>query len=198
VEGLLDEVVAVRLVGYAGLSLEVVHGKKGKAHLVDRAASYNHAARFGAWLVLVDLDDSADCAPSLVESVLPTRHEAMCFRVAVHSIESWLLADRAGMARLMGLTQQQLPAEPDAVPNPKRLIVQLASHSRIRSVREDIIPSEGSGREVGPGYTGRMSEFVMSAWDIPAAVGRSPSLRRGLDCLRGLAGGTPRGGDRDR
>ncbi|MEI6449145.1 MAG: hypothetical protein WCP98_04245, partial [Actinomycetes bacterium] len=45
------------------------------------------------WIVIVDLDSEADCAPQLVSDWLPESADLMHLRVAVHAVESWLLAD---------------------------------------------------------------------------------------------------------
>ena len=66
VEGLTDEAVVERLIDHAGGKVGTVYGKKGKSHLCQKIAGYNNAALRAPWLVLVDLDADADCAPALV------------------------------------------------------------------------------------------------------------------------------------
>ena len=64
VEGDLDEAVLRRLVKeQENAVLKTPYGKSGKSHLRKRLASYNQAARFSPWIVLMDLDHDADCAP---------------------------------------------------------------------------------------------------------------------------------------
>ena len=65
VEGTVDEAVLRRLVEHVGVTIGPVYGKKGKELLRQRIGNYNQAARFSPWVVLVDLDQEADCAPPL-------------------------------------------------------------------------------------------------------------------------------------
>jgi hypothetical protein len=84
----------------------------------------------------------------------------MCFRVAVRETEAWLLADRERLARFLGISTSRIPLDPEAMDDPKSLMVDLARHSRRREIREDMIPRSGSGRNVGPAYVSRLIEFV--------------------------------------
>jgi len=85
----------------------------------------------------------------------------MYFRVVVRAVEAWLLADRERLSALLSIPSTRIPREPEAVVDPKRIIVELAMHSRQWAVREDMVPRPGSGRAVGPAYTSRLIEFVM-------------------------------------
>lgn len=97
VEGDIDEAVLRRLLDLVGAKAGPVHGKNGKAQLLQRLRSYGQAARFSAWFVLVDLDHDASCAPGFVSRWLPEPvSDTLCFRVAVREVEAWLLADREG------------------------------------------------------------------------------------------------------
>ena len=88
VEGPIDEAVARRVIEAAGAELGPVYGKNGKDQLLQRLNGYNAAARYAPWLVLVDLDQDADCAPPFRDAQLPTPAVSMCFRVAVHEVEA--------------------------------------------------------------------------------------------------------------
>jgi hypothetical protein len=93
VEGPVDETVLRRLVEIAGGRLGPVYGKNGKNYLRQKINSYNQAARFSRWVVLVDLDHDAECAPLLRDSWLAKPAPNMYFRISVRAIEAWLLAD---------------------------------------------------------------------------------------------------------
>jgi len=192
VEGITDEAVARRLLAYAGLTCGTVYGKSGKSALLERLLNYNQAARFAPWFVVVDLDQDAECAPPLVRSVLPDPAACMYFRVAVRAVESWLLADVERLAAFLGVPATSIPPDPDAESDPKRTLIALAQRSPRSAIREDIVPRRGSGSRVGPGYAGRLIEFVMTAedrWCPSAAVQRSDSLRRCVEALRALGTG---------
>lgn len=191
VEGLVDEAVLRRLFEHAGALPGPVHGKNGKHYLQQRLAGYNQAARFSPWVVLVDLDDDAECAPPLRHAWLPHPAPRMCFRVAVRAVEAWLLADRERIAAFLRVPVARIPQEPESLNDPKRAVVDLARQSRNREVLEDMVPRPRSGRPVGPAYTSRLIEFVsygQAMWRPGVAARSSQSLRRCLACLRRLTG----------
>jgi hypothetical protein len=178
VEGLLDEVVIRRLVHEAGGSLGPFHGMRGKQFLRARIAGYNRAAMRAPWVVLIDLDDESDCAVPLREQWLPLAAPGMRLRVAVRAIEAWLLADREAIAAFLGVPISRVQSPTEAYDDPKRAVVDLARRSARREIRAGIVPRHGSGREVGPEYVSRMSEFAFGPWRPDVAETQADSLRR--------------------
>jgi len=66
-----------------------------------------------------------------------------------------------------------------------------ARRSRSRVIVQDMVPRRGSGSRVGPGYKGRLIEFVTAThhrWRPDVAAQRSDSLRRCLNALETLKG----------
>jgi hypothetical protein len=190
VEGLLDEVVLRVLVRHAGGKVGPVYGKRGKQYIQSRLSGYNLAAHYAPWVILVDLDQDADCAPPLREAWLPQPAPFLCFRVVVHEIEAWLLADRRRLAHFLGVPQRMIPTNPDEVPDPKALMVDLSRGSRDHRLRHEMVPGPGSRRAVGPAYNSRLIQFVTDrhrGWRPEVAAGVSESLRRCLNCLARLA-----------
>jgi hypothetical protein len=187
VEGDVDEALLRRIVTYAGLSLGVVHGRRGKQFLLQTIKGYNNAARFSPWVVLVDLDRDCDCAPPCIAQWLPSSSAQMCFRAAVRAAEAWLLADRERMARWLAVSVRQMPENPDGLDDPKREIINLARRSRRRAIQDELVPRQASGRTVGPLYTTRMIEFVQdetAGWRPDQALHVSNSLARCIQRLR--------------
>lgn len=189
VEGTVDEAVARVLISGAGALLGPVHGREGKGKLQTRVQAYNRAARHSPWLVLIDLDRDAECAPPLRASWLPDPAPSMALRIAVRAVEAWLLADREQIADFLAVSHGLVPANPEALADPKRSLVELAGSSRRREIRQDFVPRLGSGRAVGPGYTTRTVEFASTHWRPEAAADRSPSLRRGIKAVQRLIEG---------
>lgn len=110
VEGNLDEAVLRKLVEEEGATLRPPYGKKGKQHLKQRLAGYNQSARRTPWVVLMDLNHDADCAPPLKTECLPAPARYMCFRIAVRAIEAWLLADSQSIARFLSVAVSYVPS----------------------------------------------------------------------------------------
>jgi hypothetical protein len=190
VEGDVDDAVARRLISLVGAGIGPVHVKYGKSALVAKLPGYNAAARHSPWLVLIDLDDDAECAPAYVDTCVPDRSTGLCFRVAVREVESWLLADRERIARFLSVPIRLIPGDPDRIPNPKATMVDLASRSRRRDIRLDMVPRLESGRNVGPAYNSRLVEFVRDrqhGWRPERGARASTSLEKCIASLRGLA-----------
>ena len=186
VEGIVDEAVVRKLIIDAGGLPGTVYGKNGKPFLRQRINGYNNAAHRAPWIVLVDLDREADCAPPLREAWLPEPAPDLCFRVAVREIEAWLMADAETLAEFLGVARNQIPGHPEDSDQPKSAMVNLARRSRRGAVRQDMVPREGSGRSVGPAYTSRLIEYVESRWRPEVAAQRAESLRRAIACLERL------------
>ena len=187
VEGMVDEAVVCHLLGYVGLACGRVYVRSGKGALLQRLRSYNQAARFAPWLVLVDLDQDAECAPPFIRTMLPDPAPNLQLRVAVRAVEAWLLADPERLAAFLSVSIRRIPTDPDAEADPKITLINLARRSRKRAIREDMVPREGSGSRVGPGYTGRLIEFITSTnlgWRPGVAIRHSDSLQRCVRTLR--------------
>lgn len=188
VEGPTDELVLLRLLELCGLGAAATYGKTGKAWVLKSLPAYNSAARHSPWLVLIDLDHDAACAPVYRQTLLPHPGQHMLLRIAVRAVEAWLLADPAGVSRFLGIKTTVIPGKPDELPDPKRTFVDLARKASRRAMREDMVPRPASGRMVGPAYTSRIAEFVNTQWQPEAAALRSPSLTSCIRALRRLSG----------
>lgn len=178
VEGTVDEALLRRLLQTTGHEPGAIYSLNGKTGLIQKLAAYNAAARIVPWVVLIDLNGDAECAPPFVAQHMPAPSDQMSFRVAVREAETWLLADRAAFAQHLGVSQARLPRDPEALIYPKREVVNIARHSSRRAVRDEVVPAVGSGRSTGPGYVAQMIEFISGSWQPLEAAERSESLRR--------------------
>lgn len=186
VEGDVDAAVVRRVLLLAGLSPGEIYVARGKVNLLKKLGGYNAAARFSDWAVVIDLDHDAECAPAARVAWLPQSAPRLCFRIAVRSIEAWLLADRKALAGFLAVRAALIPLEPEGEPDAKRRLIAVAQSSRRTDIRDDIVPRSGSGRSVGPAYTSRLIEFADRYWDPAAARLLSPSLDGLLRCLESL------------
>jgi hypothetical protein len=143
--------------------------------------AFARASRHTPHFILVDLDRSP-CAPALIRTWFDqTANANLIFRVAVHEVESWILADRTGFAALLGISAAKLPAETDGIDDPKMRILELAASSKDRTIRSDITRTDPLRR--GPGYNARLGHFVRESWNPAEARTRSGSLDRAWRCL---------------
>ncbi|HRC86447.1 MAG TPA: hypothetical protein PK413_12630 [Thermoanaerobaculia bacterium] len=182
-EGPLDQAVGRKLLKEVSTIVLASYGGRGKDNLLERLPGFNQAAQRQPWLVLVDLDRE-DCAPSARAEWLPEPAERMCFGIVVPEVEAWLLGDREAVAEFLGVEIHRVPSAPESVQDPKALLVSLARLSKRRTLRDALVPRAGSGRQVGPGYSGALHEFVEKGWRPAFAAASCASLSR---CRRRLA-----------
>ncbi|MFN3345731.1 MAG: DUF4276 family protein [Chloroherpetonaceae bacterium] len=184
VEDDLSEIVARRLIeAYSPLSVQACYGKSGFGYLKANISKFQKAARQIPYFVLTDLD-RYPCATALREDwkTLSTPPNFM-FRIAVRSVESWLMADRKNFADFLGIAIQKLPLKPDDELNPKRLLIELAKKSNRRVIREDLVPKASSTAKVGRNYNARLGLFAREKWNIESAQSNSQSLARATRAL---------------
>lgn len=186
VEGIVDEAVLRRIFVDTNASLNRIYIAEGKSRLLHRLASYNHAANWQPWIVLIDLDQDASCAPIARQNWLPEQAPNLCFRIAVRAVESWLLADTVALAEYLHVPRSQVPQQPDILNDPKLTMVNLAQQSRRSAIVRDMIPRPGSGRSIGPAYSARMIEFAYSHWRPRVAKDNSDSLQKLFHCIEML------------
>ncbi len=185
VEDEVSEIAARRVIEtYSPLHIAECYGKTGFGYLKANISKFQQASRQIPYVVLTDLDQYP-CATALKEdgNIVATPRNFI-FRIAVRSIESWLMADRKNFADFLGISIQHLPLNPEDEINPKRLLIELAKHSRKREIREDMVPKPKSTAKIGPNYTPRLSEFVREQWEIESAQKQSKSLQRAIFALK--------------
>jgi hypothetical protein len=185
VEGLLDESVVRWLVHSTGGNIGEIYHMAGKAKRRPQIVAYNHAARYSPWIVLTDLDHNSDCPVEYRSMLLPEIAPLMCCRVVVRV----MLADPERIAIFLGVAEKKIPRDPESLDRAKRTVVDLARTSGKRDIRELLVPTEGSGREVGAGYTSKMTEFITDAangWRPDVAASNARSLEKALICLKSL------------
>ena len=189
VEDDLSEGVCRRLLTEHDLVIGTVYGKSGFGYIKSKLKGFNHAAKGTHYFVLTDLDQRG-CAKRLWSEWLPgiPRHENLIFRIAVREVESWLLADAAGMKAFLGLKSELDFNDADHLHDPKLQLLFLARRSPKRSLREALAVQTRAGALVpGPDYNGTLRLFVQARWDVSRAARASESLRRALNSIRRLA-----------
>lgn len=189
VEGPPDEAALQKMCIAAGATLGDVYGNTGKAFILHRLQGFNYSARFRHWVVLVDLDRDYPCPGAAIADWLPQPAGLMCFRISVRELEAWLLADRERIAEFLRISIDLVPTNPDDSPDPKRELVELARRSRVRAIREDMVPDTAVGQAVGPAYTARLIEFIRDdthGWRPEVAAQNSRSLKKCMAAIQAL------------
>lgn len=186
VEDPLAEAVLRKLVGVLRPDLTIwqVLRKNGSGYLRSRARELNRTAHQVPVFILADQDRPEPCPADLIRNWLGVPPApSLLFRVAVMETEAWIMADRDAFAAFLRVPANAVPENPDAVREPKELVVSMARRSRRRDIREDLVPASGSTAKVGPAFNPRLTEFVATAWNPVRAAEASASLRRAVTRL---------------
>jgi hypothetical protein len=185
-EGPTDATVIRRLIahvgGLAGQDFTSRRAPRGKDQLDRRLPGIEIAARHGSRVfVLRDLDKDAACPGELVARLLPGRPASLLLRVAVRSVDAWLMADRPGIASALDVTRSAVPPHPETIADAKGALRDLARQSRDRATREIAFESPQA-------FAGLLESFAAETWRIERALesGAAPSLRRAIERLAAL------------
>ncbi len=186
VEGQTDEIVARRLITDCGHEFGTCYGKRGASYILGRIKGFAAAAQYGPpLLILIDLMDSGlACARDLVPGLLRERPMFCLLRGVVRELESWLIADRQGIAAYLGVVPGRIPVSPEELPDPKGGLIDLARRCRKRTRRNAIVPALNASASTGPDYVGAIAEYVRDYWNPDRAAVAAPSLKRCLVRLR--------------
>lgn len=188
VEDVLSETVMRRLLEQVGFQGEsTFRMMRGNGKIRQGMPKFAVAAsRFFPHIVLTDLD-RYPCPLALMETWnMGSLPEALLFRIAVHEVESWLMADREKFAASLSLPIGKVPLNPDLEPDAKQCLFGLIRKSRKRRLRKELLPTVGS--HIGPLYNDFFCQFVREHWQVEEAAKHSPSLGRSLDRLAAFCG----------
>jgi len=180
IESLLLRILATIPVQYA---TRTIYNRGGYGYLKRTINGFNKAAKGIPFLVATDLD-RYECPPALInEWLINPKHDNLLIRVAVREAEAWVLADREGFARFLGISVARIPVDVEAQPDPKETLIQLAGVSRKKFMRDDLCPRRNSTSKIGPNYNVRLGSFISKDWDLGAARLNSRSLDRTINRL---------------
>ena len=162
---------------------------RGRGAIKRDIQKYTHMARNGfPVLALTDLDTRACCRVLLNEWFGGHHgpHPNLLLRICVREAEAWLMADPSPLARLLRLPEMRFPAQPEILADPKRSLLDLATHAPAK-VRRGLLPQSGSTARIGPEYNELLCPLVTAMWDIGKAARRAPSLAKARQSLGELA-----------
>lgn len=190
VEDQLSEAVAVKALMESGKNYEIAGTCRwSKDKIKNKIASINESATGHPYCVLTDQDTPSPCPPTAIRALQGAMHPNLLYRFAVMEIESWVMADREGIADFLSVSLNRIPREPDGIAHPKEHLIGIARKSRKSNIKRGIVPQDGSTSKIGPTYNAQLCEFVSRHWDVKRARRNSPSLERAFGRFRSF---TPR------
>ena len=185
VEDALSEAIMNKIMKQSSnnYTIGACYGKRGKGYLKNLTQRLNNSSGKVPFIIITDLDQD-ECAPSLFKEWIPkVNNKNIILRIAVHEVESWLLAHREAFAKHLGIAAKFIPTDVDGILKPKEQLINIARRSRFRIIRESIVPKPHSTAKIGPDYNGVLSEFVYKHWDSNEARKNSKSLNKAIEAL---------------
>lgn len=185
-EDALGEALALKILQAVAphVELGLKFRRNGNSYLKQKLPSFRQMAVREPILILTDLDN-LPCPVALIQNWSGEHPfpENLLLRVAVQEAESWVLADRSGVAQYMGVSVTRIPHHVDSINNPKEFLLNLAKRAR-REVRSELVISRGAIASQGLGYNRALTSFVGAIWNLDDAVHSSESLSRTVNRIR--------------
>ena len=183
VEGTTDEPVINALMRAAGWADHefLVWSVNGKGAIGRDLKNYWEAARVHPYVVFRDLDrDGGGCPVTLRAELVertPGESPDLLVRIVDQCIESWILADRQGVAEFCNRSAASIEPPPS---HHKPYLLSL-----MKDVK-DAVEEKGRELDFGPAYKGHLQNLMNHHWSIERAATESDSLRRALERLTDL------------
>lgn len=185
VEGETDEPVVTALMRAAGwVNGEFAFTRANGKGAIDRDIKrYWEAARGHAYVVFRDLDrDGGGCPVTLRAELVertPGESPDLLIRIVDQCIESWILADRQGVAEFCDRSMANV--KPPASHH-KPYLLSIMKEAKLK----DAVDGKGRELDFGPAYKGHLQNLMNHYWSIERAATESDSLRRALERLTDL------------
>jgi len=188
VEGATDEPVINALMRAAGWNDDQfkVMSVNGKGVIDSRIRKYWKAARNNRnypYVIFRDLDRDGGGCPVTLRSELvertPGESPNLLIRIVDQCIESWILADRQGIAEFCN---RSIASVRPTDSRHKEHLLRLFQKAQFK----DAVLREGGKLAFGPAYAVHLQRLMTDHWSIERAATESDSLRRALERLTDL------------
>ena len=185
VEGPTDEPVVtalMRAAGWADSEFSVMSAN-GKGVIDRDIKKYWEAARVLPYVIFRDLDQDGEGCPVTLRAELvehtPGESPDLLIRIVDQCIESWILADRQGVAEFC---ERSIASVRPRDSRPKDHLLRLFQKSQFK----DAVSREGGKLAFGPAYATHLQRLMTHHWSIERAAAESDSLRRAVERLTDL------------
>lgn len=157
--------------------------KRGITRQLPELHRYAECARY-VRPVLCVADTDHRCAVELRQQWLPEDPpDNFLFRLAVSEAESWVLADREGVAAFFDVPLKVIPRAPEQLHDAKQEVLRIAARSSRHEVRAEML-APGRLLKPGAGYNVHLARLVAENWEVDRASAHSDSLERAIAHLR--------------
>lgn len=190
VEGNTDEPIVSALMTATGWVSEKyeISCAKGKGNIVRKIAKHAEAARQIPRILFLDSDNKCpvDMRKDL-EKELTHIPDDFILRIVCTCIESWVLADREGLASFCGVDIAAIPASQKLAPihNHKNELLKVLRKSKSPKGRR-MTQGNGNDLQFSDNYTHYLADLMTDYWDAERAAQNNDSLRRAIAQLKDL------------
>jgi hypothetical protein len=125
VEDELSGDVMRRLIAASGrnFAIDRLINTRGNGQIKADIKKFRSASHAVPHVILTDLDQYS-CPLDLLQAWKAVRlPQQLLFRIAVREVESWLLADREGIAEFLDVAIAKVPRNPESELDPKRTLI---------------------------------------------------------------------------
>lgn len=167
--------------------------------LKSKIVNFNNLSLTDPVILLTDLD-AENCAPAAKERLLDgiKQEDHFIVNIAVDEAEAWLMADREGFAKYLGVAVEKMPSSELQKQGGRKPLKEmkiplkasyflthtLAFESNKKDIRERVGTSGKNCK--GKEYNSSLVPFVEKEWNLEIAKENSDSLRRMIERLQKL------------
>lgn len=197
----VTKAIIERLLNFCSTNFKVFKEVPARgSEIKNKIPTLNRLAKIMPVILLTDLDTTA-CAPKLKQELLNGEVQSANFliNIAIDEGEAWLMADRKGFARYIGVDETIIPQTSMQkmggmkkvkemtfdIKSSWMLTHQIINKAKNAELREQISATGKATK--GKEYNSAILPFIKNVWNIQEAMTNSDSLTRMVNRLRKLA-----------
>lgn len=196
----VTKAIIERLLNFCSTNFKVFKEVPARgSEIKNKIPTLNRLAKIMPVILLTDLDTTA-CAPKLKQELLNGEVQSANFliNIAIDEGEAWLMADRKGFARYIGVDETIIPQTSMQkmggmkkvkemtfdIKSSWMLTHQIINKAKNAELREQISATGKATK--GKEYNSAILPFIKNVWNIKEAMTNSDSLTRMVNRLRKL------------
>jgi len=161
--------------------IDTVYRRNGNRYIIANINHFNEDADNIPYFILTDLD-YWPCPPGLMDEWLDDeKHPNLIFRIAVHSVESWLMADFDNFSHFFRIPNEEMRRDLEEIIEPQKYLLFLIDKYSTKEFKDAMLPKKGA--KIGRQYNAYLTEFINKRWNYHYAERYSKSLRHALRAI---------------
>lgn len=184
---------------YTGGMVKIIQEMPARGgEIKGRINMYNTLASSYPVIILLDLDAN-NCPPELINSLgIENKQSNLILNVAIDEAEAWLMADRIGFAKYIGVDESEIPQSKSTKLNGNKYTIEMDFPAKSSMCLTKVIVPKSKNSDIkkkmtpngnackGKEYNSAILPFIREVWDIEAALANSDSLKRMVNKIKGI------------